>query len=190
MKKLLEFVKPLLLVIFGSLMFLMYLDAIDPNAEAKVLMTGIFGVVFALYYISVGILNMTFGNKLDKNAKNVFDMLNVGLFAFLFLYETIVNITDYVDGMSGAGWIINIASILASAALIVFVVLAKTSKKETLDRLALLFAVIFAVTMVLRITFTPAGGSVPLFGIVLNQVVLYALFAIVMFGAVKVEEAE
>ena len=82
MKKLLEFVKPLLLVIFGSLMFLMYLDVIDPNADAKYLMTGIFGVVFALYYISVGILNMTFGNKLDKNAKNVFDMLNVGLFAF------------------------------------------------------------------------------------------------------------
>ena len=185
MKKLLELIKPLLLIIFGALMFLIYLDQIDPQADAKYLMIGIFGTVFAVYYITIGVINVTIGNRLEKNAKNVFDMLNVGLFAFLFLYETIVNITDYVDGMSGSGWIINIGSILAALCLIVFTILSKTSNKEALDRVALLFAALFATAMLLRIIFTPVGGSMPLLGMTLTSVALYTMFVFVLFGALK-----
>lgn len=186
MKKIQELIKPIFLVVFGVIMLLIYLGGLG-NDDAKFLVLAIFGVVFAAYYISVGLLNVTMGEKMNATLKMFLDILNVSLFAFLMLYQTIVNMILWVDldMMNTTGWIVNIYSIAAALGLIVFMVLVKTATKQSfLDRLLPLFAVLFALALLLNLVFSPAGVPVPVGELVMVEVALYAMFLPVMFNAI------
>lgn len=187
MKKIQEILKPKLLIIFGTLMFLLYIGGIK-NDDAKFLVLAIFGIVFAAYYITVGILNVSLGDRLNASAKQFFDILNVSLFAFLILYQTIVGIVAFFDIspdlISTAGWIINIYAIMAAGGLIVMVILAKTGSKAALDRLAFMFAVCFGLALLLMVLFDEAGNASSVASIIMVEVALYGFFIPIMLNAV------
>ena len=177
-------------------MFLLYLPYIQGD-DAKYLVLGIFGAVFATYYVAVGVLNVTLGDKINANAKQIFDIFNVSLFAFLVMYNVIADVSticqnnaQYNTGsITTTGWIINVFIIMAAGALIVMTIVSKTTNKPVLDRLTFMFAGLFGLALLLNVTFTAYGYPTALGNIVIATVALYAMFIPVMFQAIGKPEA-
>ena len=192
MKKIQELLKPVLLIVFGALMFLLYLPYIQGD-DAKYLVLGIFGAVFATYYVAVGVLNVTLGDKINANAKQIFDIFNVSLFAFLVMYNVIADVATIcqynADSITTTGWIINVFIIMAAGALIVMTIVSKTTNKPVLDRLTFMFAGLFGLALLLNVTFNVYGNPTALGNIVIATVALYAMFIPVMFQAIGKPEA-
>ena len=112
MKKVIEIVKPLLLVIFGALLLLIYMNYFQDGMPTFFIVIGVLGVIFGAYYIVAGIINVVLGEKVNKTLKMVFDILNVSLFPLLFFLEAINVIVNLVNYMGATAWIIQLLSII------------------------------------------------------------------------------
>ena len=160
MKKVQELIKPILLIIFGAILFLYYLNWLQNREGALAL--GIIGVVFGAYYLAAGILDVVLGNKLPKGLKFVFEILNVCLFAVLmFTQFLIITIYNY-DYMGPTAWTIKILSMIAALGLVAFYIIAKVTNKALLCRLGFLFGAVFSLALLLDILFTEGGNGATL----------------------------
>ena len=192
MKKVQEVVKPLLLIFFGALLLLFYMNYINKDVVAGYLALGIIGVVFAAYYIAAGVLNVVLGNKIGKSLRLVFDILNVCLFAALmFAYFLIATIyAARAEIMGPTAWTIKILSMIAALAIIAFYIMARVVNKPAMNRFGFLFAAIFALALLLDILFDVRGFGVATGEINLVGLVIYALFVDVMFSSFPKAEGQ
>ena len=101
MKKIGDFLKPNILVIFGALLLLYFLNYLSLNGAG--LAIGIIAVVLSAYYLVVGILGILIGNKFSPQLKKIFEVLSVSLFgAFMFTYFLLTTITGaQINGLMG-----------------------------------------------------------------------------------------
>lgn len=195
MKKVTEIIKPMLLIIFGALLLLLFMNYLTANIPAMYLVLGILGVTFAGYYIVAGILNIVLGDKLNKNLRMVFDILNVCLYATLFFYQLIVVVVANADGgMTPTAWIIKILSMVAALGLIGLYIMSKFVKQPIVERLAYLFAGIFALALLLDIVFQDDGMPEAIGNVAMVILALYGMFISIMFSALpkpgQVEEPQ
>ena len=181
MKKVQELIKPVILIIFGALLFLYYLNWLQNQEGALAL--GIIGVVFAVYYLTIGILYVVIGNKLPKPVKMVFDIVNVSLFAILMFTRFLIIVIYNYDSMGPTAWTIKILSMIASLCLIPFYVLARVTNKAIFCRLGFLFAAVFSLALLLDVLFTDGGNGATLGSINMIVFVIYALFVDVLFSS-------
>ena len=187
MKKITDLLKPNLLIIFGALLFLVYLNWLSATDEALAL--GIIAVVFSAYYLTIGILGIIIGNKFSPMLRKIFDVISACLFPlFMFTYFLIM-VIDINQVMGPTAWIISILSMVASLAVVTFVIISKFVNKPIMLRFAYLSAAIFALALLLNILFDAIGNTTALGDISIVLVALYALFVICLFNIIsKVDE--
>ena len=183
MKKATDFLMPNILIIFGALLFLFFLNYL--SGQGATLAIGIIATIVSVYYLAIGILGLFFG---DKFPKKVIEVISVCLFAvFMFTYFLIALIqAAQIDNFMGpTAWIIAILSLAGSLALAGIYPAAKFVNKKGLLGLAYLFSAIFALVLILNILFTPRGNSTVLGNIDLILVAIYGVFVIYLFGTLK-----
>lgn len=199
MKKVTDFLKPNILIIFGALLFLYYLNYL--NQKEGWLAIGIIAVVLSVYYLAIGIIGLLLGDKLSPSTKRVFDVISVCLFAaFMFtvlLIKTIyyaqakvyVSFEETRPLMGPTAWVVAILSMTASLALLGVYPVAKFVRKPVVLRFGYLFSAIFALALLLAVLFDRTGASVVLGDFDVLLVAIYIIFVIYLFGSLEQADA-
>ena len=177
MKKVTEFIKPLLLLIFGSLALLFYMNYLQLQDEY--LAFGIVAVIFSAYYLVAGILTYVLGNRLNNSLQLVFDILNVSLFPLILFFIRILNMKRLIqaDAMSVNDWIVYITFFVATVTLIVFYMVYRFTKQPVMGRIAFLCGGILVLTLVVELVLNNTVGSLPLIQLALYGIYTYVLFS-------------
>ncbi len=192
MKKVTDFLRPNILIIFGALLFLFFLNNLSasPKDEPATLAIGIIATILSVYYLAIGIVGLFLGDKLPKK---VFEVVSVCLFVvFMFTYFLIalINGAQIKNYMGPTAWIIAILSIIACLALAAMYPVARFVNNKVVLSLAYLFSAIFALVLLLNILFNPRGNSTVLGNIDLILVAIYGVFLFYLFGTLgQPEEA-
>lgn len=190
MKKVTDFLKPNILIIFGALLFLYYLNFLSLRGAG--LAVGIVAVVLSAYYLAIGIVGLLLGDKLSPMVKKVFEVISVCLFAvFMFVYVLLQTIecAKIENWMGPTAWTIAILSMVAFLALAVIYPIAKFVNKPVLLRFAYLFSAIFALALLLAVLFNSRGDSIVLGDFDVLLVAIYLIFTFYLFGSLGQSEA-
>jgi len=191
MKKVTDFIKPNILIIFGALLLLTYLNFL--SLQGAYLAIGIIGVISASYYLAIGILELLLQNKLPRK---IFDIISACLFPIFMFVIFLINIINGADNLLPTGWIILILSMIGSITMPAFYIVGKLVNKGFLLRMAYLFAAIFALILLLNVLygqqgFIQNGAPNTLGAIDLMMLVIYVAFISYLFGSLgKAEEPQ
>jgi hypothetical protein len=193
MKKIGDFLKPNMFIIFGALLLLYFLNYLSLNGAS--LAIGIFAVILSTYYLVVGILGILIGIKFSPQLKKIFEVLSVSLFgAFMFIYFLLTTINGaQINGLMGpTAWIVQILSMAAALGLAVVYTIARLVNIDALMRFAYLFSAIFALALLLNILFDISGNSRLLGNVDILLVVIYVIFTFYLFSTLtnKAESKE
>ena len=189
MKRIGDFLKPNILIIFGALLLLYFLNYLSLNGTG--LAIGIFAVVLSAYYLAIGILGIFVGNKFSPQLKKIFEVISVslfGIFMFVFFLLTTINGAK-IDGLMGpTAWTIQILSMVAALAMVIIYILARLTNKDVLMRFAFLFSAIFVLALLLNILFDISGASTVLGNVDILLVAIYAIFTFYLFNTLSNKE--
>ena len=193
MKKIGDFLKPNMFIIFGALLLLYFLNYLSLNGAS--LAIGIFAVILSTYYLVVGILGILIGNKFSPQLKKIFEVLSVSLFGvFMFIYFLLTTINGaQINGLMGpTAWIVQILSMAAALGLAVVYTIARLVNIDALMRFAYLFSAIFALALLLNILFDISGNSRLLGNVDILLVIIYVIFTFYLFSTLtnKAESKE
>ena len=186
MKKVTDFLRPNILIVFGALLLLFFLNYLQYTGGT--LAIGIIAVIMSAYYLAIGILGIIIGDKLPKKILDIISVVFFPVFMFvLFLIQTIQ--AAQIDSFMGpTAWIIAILSMIASLALPVIYLLAKLMDKGPLSKFAYLFAAIFVLALLLSVLFDVRGDSVVLGNINMILVAIYASYIFFLFSCLGAPE--
>ena len=191
MKKFTDFLKPNILIIFGALLFLYYMNWLSNQGAG--LAIGIVAVICAIYYIAIGVLEIIVGNKFSPQLKKIFELISVSLFAifmFLFFLLSAAQGAKIENYMGPTAWIIAILSMVASLALAAIYAISKFVEKPIMVRFAMLFSAIFALALLLNVLFNGRGNPVVLGNIDVILTVIYVAFLFYLFNSFHKEEVQ
>ena len=187
MKRLHEVIKPFLAIILGALLFLMYLNLLQPDG-GPYLAIGILAVVFAVHYIALGVVDLLLGKHLPRIPRHIFEVAAVVIFPiFMFVYFllTFIGYADMLAQMEEkigvAAVILFILKIQAPIGFIGFFAVASFVKRKWLERMALLFSALFVLALLLEILFNISGNPVGLGAIVVVEFALYFIYCNILF---------
>ena len=183
MKKIGDFLKPNILIIFGALLLLYFLNYLSLDGAG--LAIGIIAVVLSAYYLAIGILGIFVGNKFTPQLKKIFEVISVslfGIFMFVFFLLTTINGAQINGLMGPTAWTIEILSMVAALAMVAVYIIARFANKDVLMRFAVLFAAIFALALLLNILFDITGNSRVLGNVDILLVAIYAIFVFYLFN--------
>ena len=188
MKKLTDYLKPNILIIFGALLFIYYLNFLSYGGAGLGL--GITAVIIAAYYLVIGILLVLIGNKLSPTTQKVFGLLGVTLFAIFMFVSFLLTTIQAADFMGPTAWVIKILSMVASLAFAVIYIISVFYNKPIVLRFAYLFALIFVLALLLDLLFDVGGDSRVLGNIDVLLVVIYCVYTFYLFSSInKAEDA-
>ena len=186
MKKITDYLEQNILIIFGALLFIYYLNYLAYGGAALAL--GISAIIISAYYLTVGILLVLIGNKLSPKAKKMFNLLSVSLFAVFMFIKFLLLTINAASAMGPTAWTIKILSMAASLALIVIFIVSKFSAESFVYRLAHLFSLIFVLVLLLDILFDLGGNSKTLGDIDVLLVVIYGFYSFYLFASFEKTE--
>lgn len=185
MKKIADFLKPNILIVFGALLFLYYLNW--TSYEEGLLALGIIAIIFSIYYLGIGILGVVIGDKFSPILKKVFDIISISLFVlFIFVYTLIFTI-NYAEAemMGPTSWVIRIVTFIVVWSVLPVFIVSKFIDKPIFARLTYLLAAVFALVLLLDILFSFEGTANPLGAIDLLKTVIYGAFVFYLFSSLK-----
>ena len=183
MKRAADFLMPNILIIFGALLFLFFLNYL--SGQGATLAIGIIATIVSVYYFAIGILGLFLCDKLPKKVIEVASVCLFVVFMFTYFLIALIQATQIDNFMGPTAWIIAILSLVGSLALAGIYPAARFVNKKGLLGLAYLFSAIFALVLLLNILFTPRGNSTVLGNIDLILVAIYGVFIIYLFGTLK-----
>ena len=178
MKKLCGMFKPFLSIIFGSILFLLYLNYLQSNNG---IILGVIGFLLSLYYLAVGITEVFFNKKIPISFKKVLNLLSVVLFPFLMFVHDIFVIRGNSSYFGPTAWVIVIFSLVGSVAMITIYVISFFIRNKTLRKLEYLFFGIFALILLLSLTFDISGAPIRLGDLDIVSIVLYLFYLGILF---------
>ena len=181
MKKIGDIIKPFISIIFGALLFLVYLNYLSTGGTT--LAIGIIGVILAAYYLAVGIVATVLGDKMPGGVRDILDLVSIVLFpTFMFVVFLIrtINVAQ-ANALLPTGWVISITSMTGALLMVVAYLLAKLLNIKLLTRFAFMFSAIFILALLLDIIFDSTGlpivlGNINIIGLVIYLVYTYMLF--------------
>ena len=186
MKRISDLLKPFLSIIFGALLFLCHFNWL--MAEGGYLALGIIAVIFAAYFITVGLLGTLFGEKFPQKTRSMLETIGIALyplfFAVLFLVSIIVNVKADLP-LGPLGWSVSIFTIISGLGLGGLLLLAYFFKSRTVTKLAFLFASLFVLALLLNILLDGEGDPATLGSIVLLYVALYGVYLAMLIGSLN-----
>ncbi len=192
MKKFADLLKANILIFFGAILFLLFLNYLAGGGAT--LAIGIIATLVSIYYIVVGVLFIFIGKKLTPMTRKIFEVISVCLFAlFIFVVsvigmaETIANVADpnIRITVGPTAWIVMIFSVLASFALLGFYPVARFVNKNALINVCFLISALFCLSLLLEILFDANGFAINLGQIPFMYLALYVLFGIYLFGTLN-----
>lgn len=194
MKKVADLLKANILIFFGAILFLIYLNYLALNGGS--LAVGIIATLISIYYVVIGILFIVIGKKINPMTRKVFEVISVCLFALLMFVVNIVSLVNIIqllaDGanitVGPTAWIILFFNIFAALALMGFYPVARFVKKNALMNVCVLISALFCLALLLNILFDFSGFPIDLGDIPFMYVAVYTLFGIYLFGTFKEEE--
>lgn len=182
MKKISDFLKSNILIVFGALLLVYFLNFLSGSGSDIAL--GIIAIVMAAYYIAIGILLVVMGSKLSASLQKVFSIISVSLFAVFMFVEFLITTIGMGRAMGPTGWVVKILSMIVSLAFVVVFILSKVSGNMIPARVTYLFAVLFALSLLLNILFTPAGTPNVLGNIDILLVVIFGIYSFYLFNSI------
>lgn len=188
MSKIRELLKPYLAIIFGALLFLIYLNDLSSTVP-ELLALGIIGVILAAYYIGAGITIVLAGDALGKPVKTVFGVAMVGSYPLFLFVETLLTTIQLAEFMGPTAWTIAIIKMVATITFVVIYCIARFVPNKVLKRLAFLFGAIFTLALLLDILFDITGQPTVIGNIEIIIITLYVLYGVMLFkGLSELEE--
>ena len=182
MKKFSEILKPFYSIIFGALLLLFYLNWLSAGGSALAL--GIIALIFAIYYIGVGIVTVVCGGSLSAALLKIFDTVSVVLFPlFMFVYF-LITVINGADFLGPNGWVIVILSMIASLALVTVYSIVGFLNMGDLKNIAQLLSFVFILALLLDILFSATGDAVVLGNVNVVQFAIYLVFSAMLLSSV------
>ena len=151
MKKIRDFIKPYLLIIFGTLFLLLYSDLLDGGTGEIIF--GVFAILFAVFYVTVGVIKIAAANKVKDGVRNVLDFLAYTLFPFFMFAYGIFALIDKFDFFDVNIIIIWFLIIVSALLLMIFQGFVKLGKATNCARFVFLFDALFVISMALMTLF-------------------------------------
>lgn len=188
MKKIMELIKPYLSLIFGVLFFLLFLNSLRLNGETFA--TGVVAVVISSYYLCAGVLGIVLGDKLPILMRKVFSILSVSLFPIFMFVFYLLQIIGNSTSMGPSAWVIYPLCMGASLAVVTFYVISRFVKSSIFVRLTALFAAIFVAALVATILFDVNGNQETFATIGVVELIIYSIFAFLLFNSLSKEKSE
>lgn len=190
MKRLHEIIRPFLAIILGALILLTNLN--DLQGQNEVLAYGIIGVVVAALYVAIGIVGLTLNNRLPGSAKRALEIVTVVTFPiFMFVFFLLGTIAAAKAEILGPnGWFLSILKMVASICFPVTFLVAGIAKERHINKLALLFASVFILALLLEVLFDILGNAIGLGGIVVVEVVVYFIYGNILFNSLPNAKGE
>ena len=183
MKKIRDLIKPYISIILGALFLLSYIDYLGSGTGAGIAI-GVIAMVVAAYYITIGVLGVVMGDKLQGKIVTGFSVCCFPVFMF-------VSYLIGVIGGAGLGitdWVILIVSMIGYLAFAIVYVISLAAPSSQLNKLVYLFSSIVVLAMVLDIVYGQNGGT--LGNIVLASLIIYILYADLMFASLPSREVK
>lgn len=181
MKRVLELIKPFLLIIFGALLLLTYLNNLQGQDAA--LAMGIVGLIIAVYYLGLGIVRMILGDKLPKSLTRILDLVAVALFPVFLFVGYLINVIELHDYLGPTGWVIIILGMITALGVSAMYVVAFFLKGKLFCRIAQLCGMAFIMVLLLDLAFNIDGTMNTLGNIPLVLVAIYLCYSIMLFRA-------
>ena len=194
MKKVLNLLKANVLIILGAILFLIYVNDFA-SKEGNVIAEGVFGLILSLYLIVIGIIFVAMGNKINKTAKAVLEVIGAStfaLFAFvgaIFTYDVMdkANSNAYVT-VGPTAWILVILQFIISFTFMGFFPVAKFVKNKAVTTLGYIFSGLFVTLLFLTTAFDITGTVALLGNIPFILLMVYVLFAFFIFESLSNKE--
>lgn len=188
MKKIKDLIKPYLSLIFGVLFFLLYLNWL--RADGKAFAIGLVAVIISSYYLCAGVLGIVLGDKMPVGLKKVLNILSASLFpTFMFVFYLLM-VIENSDFMGPTAWVIYPLCMGASLLMVVFYVISRFEKSTVIVSLTGLFAAIFTVALVTDLLFDAQGNQNTFGDIGMVSLLVYSIFAILLFNSLAKEKGE
>ena len=184
MKKIQDLVKPFLCILLGALVLFYYLN--DLSLQGNWLAVGIIAVVIACLYLCIGILNVTLGDKLPAGFRKVLSIAAIVMFPLFTGISFLLYVIDLaqIEGALGPnGWVVNLTCIIAAFSFVVLYIIQELAKSSAIRRISLLFASIFALTLVVDALFTLAGDPITLGQIDIVYLLIDIIYVYMLFDA-------
>ena len=151
MKKIRDFIKPYLLIIFGTLFLLLFSDLLDGGTGDIVF--GVFAIIFAIFYVVIGVIKIAAADKVKDGVKNVLDFLTYSLFPFFMFAYGIFTLIDAFNMLPVNLIIIWFLIIVSALLLMIFQGFVKLGKATNCARFVFLFDALFVISMALMTLF-------------------------------------
>lgn len=187
MKKSTEYLKQNILIIFGALLFIYYLNFLSYDGIRLGL--GISAIIISVFYLFAGILLVITGNKLSQSVQKTFHSLSIGLFAVFMFVNFLLTTIKAAEVMGPTAWTIKIVSMAASLVFIMIFTISKFSREPIFLRLNHLFSLIFVLVLILDVLFDLGGNSKTLGNINVMLVAIYGFYSYYLFGSCEKPEA-
>lgn len=179
MKKINEGFKPFFPIVFGTLLLFTYLNFLQ--GDGGTLALGIISLIFAIYYIGVGVLLIIAKEKLAKHEK-LLNTIGIVLYpVFLFVYYLVI-IIQGGDFIEVVGWILAITMLVATLGTAIFVLVANFSKNDALKKVAQLCGSLLAVMILVTLLFNEQGDVIAIGQIVPVVVALKCIYCMMLYG--------
>ena len=181
MKRIRELIRPYVLIIFGALLLLFYMNWLSYQGET--LAIGIVATILASYYMVVGILDIVLGEKLT--AKKWLDVVSVCLFPlFMFVYFLLLTIRTSAF-MGPAGWTIAILSMVGSISLAISYLLSKLAPSSALNKITSIFVGVFVLVLLAEVLFDVLGNPIVLGQISILELIIFAFYISFLFATLS-----
>ena len=179
MKKINEGFKPFFPIIFGTILLLTYLNFLNNIGGQLVL--GIISLIFAIYYIAMGVLMILAKEKLAKY-ENLLSTIGIVLYPiFLFTYYLIVMIQGNKI-LELVGWIIAIAMMIVSLGSAILILLSYFVDNNLIKKLAQFFGLLLAVMILVTLLFDELGVVIVIGNIVPVILALKCIYCLMLYN--------
>ena len=179
MKKPQILAKPFLVVIFGALLLLFYLNWLSFGGAALAL--GIIALVISAFYLVYGIFMIFAAGKLSESAGKIMNLCALCAFpVFTFVYFLIMTI-NAAGNFGPNGWVIALLSMISSLGLAFLLIANQFAPAAGLTKLLRLCGIVFSLALLLSILFDAQGnannlGEIDIITTVIDGIFVYLLF--------------
>ena len=182
MQKIREFFKPFSSIIFGTLLFLSFLNYL--SLAGAPLAIGIIALIISIYYIVYGVIEIICKDQIPTTVNKILNVCSITLFPLLMFFIKLMDIISFADRMLPTAWIISIFSIITTLIMIFIYIVAFYLKNKYLDKLHILFSSLFILVLLLDLLFDTLGDPINLGNINIVKFIIYFSYSSMLLESI------
>lgn len=182
MQKIREFFKPFSSIIFGTLLFLSFLNYL--SLAGAPLAIGIIALIISIYYIVYGVIEIICKDQIPTTVNKILNVCSITLFPLLMFFIILMDIISLADRMLPTAWIISIFSIITTLIMIFIYIVAFYLKNKYLDKLNILFSSLFILVLLLDLLFDTLGDPINLGNINIVGFIIYFSYSSMLLESI------